>query len=231
MAGAGGARRRSLPTRPAVRAAGSASGPGVTPGHTEVAASLALETSRAGPGLGLPLPWHHWKCPAWPESSRAYRGRKLSLCGWNQHDSAQGAWRPGPPARLHSVLPPQRRPQTAPAMGSLWCPRSPGTMPLLSPRTPLPGGLPGTAKPCGQGSWESNQTKANLPDLSTTPMGLANKPRGAQPRPKGLLGTHQDSVSLAHDSLQLATTCGCQLPARDRGGGGGLHSQEMWDLV
>lgn len=97
MAGAGGARRRSLPTRPAVRAAGSASGPGVTPGHTEVAASLALETSRAGPGLGLPLPWHHWKCPAWPESSRAYRGRKLSLCGWNQHDSAQGAWRPGPP--------------------------------------------------------------------------------------------------------------------------------------
>ena len=140
-------------------------------------------------------------------------------------------WRLGPPARLRSLLPPQRRPQTAPATGSLWCPRSPGTMPLLSPRTPLPGGLPGTAKPCGQGSWESNQMKANLPDLSTAPMGLANKPRGAQPRPKGLLGTHQDSVSLAHDSLQLATTCGCQLPARDRGGGGGLHSQELWDLV
>lgn len=79
-------------------------------------------------------------------------------------------------------------------------------MPLLSPRTPLPGGLPRTAKSCGQGSRESNQMKANSPDLSTAPTGLANKPRGAQPGPKGLLGTHQDSVSLAHDLLQLATT-------------------------
>lgn len=174
-----------VPTRPAVRTAGPASGLAMQnqpcPWLWEPAEQALARVPSASASLEMPEPS--------TVTEQQSLKRKVSLCGGNEHDSAKQQMR-NVEARLSRQLP--SRPPATPAeapdctcrMGSPQCPWGPGTTPLLSPRTPLLGAQPGTAKPCGHGSQESNRTKAKLPDLTAIPAGLVRSPRMHSPDPR-----------------------------------------------
>lgn len=110
-------------------------------------------------------------------------------------------------------------------------------MPLLYPRTPPPDRLPGTAKPLGPCSQESDHTEgkhASFYDQTHMPGEHAPETQhgwGA----KCFLRTHRDSGG-RHASSQLRLTEDCYKPVGVQFHGGTTvvvvsHSQEAYDLV
>lgn len=158
-----------------------------------------------GPGNQRSRPWHEipsasssLETPACsPVRERWILKRKVSLCGWNKHDSAQAADQQcGDQALLSGSAPfplLQQRPQTAPAGWDPPMPTEAGhhATPLSKNTTTWQAArnsqAPGTIVP-------RNPTtlKANSPDLTSVLASLVNKPPDAQLQPgtQVLLRTH-----------------------------------------
>lgn len=134
--------------------------------------SLALETSEAGPGTRFFLHLYHLEMPA-PSTGTERRvlKRKVSLCARNEHDSAQGAGQECGSRTLPAGCAPFPHLGEGPLPhlrdGIPEVPPEAGAEPHLSPRTPPPGRLPGTATPPGPGSRKPTTPKANVPDCMT----------------------------------------------------------------